>query len=281
MQKQERAIFKTNSTIFFISSFFFPRGIRQDVFDLYSFVRVADDYVDQVPADADGFYCLRRMWDETITNPHYQTSRDETDSTDVRVIKNMIRVARKHHFDLSWIDAFMVSMQSDLVYKEYQTIDETLHYIHGSAEVVGLMMANIMGLTPEAAEASKLQGRALQTINFIRDIHEDNHLGRQYFPAEELQQFNLPNLTRQTAHRQPQDFNSFMHFQLDRYDTWQAEAYTGYKYIPRRLRIALQTSTDMYNWTAQQIRKNPMLIYDKKIKPSTTRVIWTALTNYI
>lgn len=279
MQNNERSIFKKGSTTFFMSSLFFPKDIRQDVFDLYSFVRVADDYVDQVPADTEGFYRLRHMWEDAIINPGFDVARSESDSTDLQVVKNMLRVARKHHFDLTWVDSFMDSMQSDLTVKEYKTIDDTLWYIHGSAEVVGLMMANIMGLVPEAAQAAKMQGRAMQIINFIRDINEDIDLNRSYFPVEDFEQFNLKDLTLDSAIKHPTEFNNFIQFQIDRYDGWQAQAYEGYKFIPKRLRTPLQTATDMYNWTAQEIQKEPMVIFEKKIKPSKFRVVRRALIN--
>lgn len=269
---QERKIFKNGSTTFFMSSLFFPSKVRADVFDLYSFVRVADDYVDQVPADNDGFYRLRQMWNDAVQDPHYNTSKNKHDSTDERVVKNMLRVAKKNNFDMAWVTAFLDSMQSDLTDKHYLTIKDTLWYIYGSAEVIGLMMASIMELTPEAASAARLQGRAMQIINFIRDINEDIELGRQYFPVSELRRFNLPDLTHATATAQPADFTKFIQFQLDRYDQWQTAAYEGYKYIPKRLRVPLQTATDMYNWTASEIHKDPMIIYAKKVKPTKLRV---------
>ncbi|MGI9028250.1 MAG: phytoene/squalene synthase family protein [Candidatus Saccharimonadales bacterium] len=276
---QERTIFKNGSTTFFISSLFFPHSVRANVFDLYSFVRVADDYVDQVPADSDSFYRLRQLWTEAADNLNYITDKSEDDSTDERVVKNMVRVARKNKFDLAWVEAFLDAMQSDIKHTGYRTIEDTLGYMYGSAEVVGLMMARLMGLKPEAAQAAQLQGRAMQLINFIRDITEDIDLGRQYFPADELKRFNLPDLTHETATQRPQDFTKFIQFQLNRYDQWQHEAYQGYKYIPRRLRIPLQTATDMYKWTANEIHKDPLVIYEKKIKPSKMRVISRVLMN--
>lgn len=271
MPKTERAIFKQGSATFFISSLFFPKEVKADVFDLYSFVRVADDYVDQVPADREGFFRLRKLWDSGDT--------PTDDSLDAQVIQNMRRVSAKHDFDPAWTAAFLDVMQSDLEQQRYVTINDSLGYIYGSAEVIGLMMAKIMQLPSEAHESAQLQGRAMQMINFIRDINEDNDLGRQYFPSEDLEQFNLPDLTKETALAQPDDFTRFIRYQLDRYDIWQADAYAGYKYIPRRLRIPLQTATDMYNWTAEQIRTHPFIVFEKKVKPHKKRVIVTAVRN--
>lgn len=63
MSAPEQEIFREGSTTYYFSSRFFPHAIRQDVFRLYSFVRVADDYVDSSPPQTDRFYALRTVWD--------------------------------------------------------------------------------------------------------------------------------------------------------------------------------------------------------------------------
>lgn len=279
---KEKQIFKKGSTTFFTSSLFFPKKIRHDVFDLYSFVRVADDYVDQVPADSEGFNQLRRIWQTAQKSESFHTDKTKDEEpAELRVVKNMLRVARKHNFDMAWVEAFLDSMQADLDGKRYERLNDTLGYIYGSAEVIGLMMARIMELKPEASQAAMRQGRAMQVINFIRDINEDNQLDRQYFPDEDLKRFNLPDLRLETAQAQPDEFNNFIQFQISRYEEWQADAATGYKYIPKRLRIPVQTAADMYNWTAEQIKKDPQAIFSKKVKPSKPRILKAILTNAV
>ncbi len=273
MATLEQQIFQKGSTTYYFSSQFFPRKMREDVFRLYSFVRVADDYVDSVPAQVKEFHNLRKRWDAAKHDPNFSTHRSIHDSIDQRVIKNIVHVTRKYDYDPAWIEAFLDSMQSDVKGSTFHTIEDTLGYIYGSAEVIGLMMARIMGLPNEAQATAKLQGRAMQFINFLRDIDEDNNLGRCYFPAEDLAKFNLPDLTKATAHQHPEQFQNFMQFQLHRYSEWQAEANTGFRFIPRRLRIPLQTAVDMYNWTGQVIARDPLIIYDHKVKPRKRRII--------
>ncbi len=86
---------------------------------------------------------------------------------------------------------FFDSMQLDTTVRRYDSLDDIINYMHGSAEVVGLMMARMMGLPEEALPLAAMQGRAMQYANFVRDIGEDNHLGRCYFPEEDLR--NLVN----------------------------------------------------------------------------------------
>lgn len=275
----ERSIFKNGSTTFYICAQFFPKHVKQDVYDLYSFLRVADDYVDQAPPDTEAFYRFRKKWETAITNESLSNSSEPGILLDDLVIKNMVDLTRKHNFELSWVSAFLDSMEADLTVRKFLTMKDTLNYVHGSAEVIGLMMARVMNLPEAAQEAAMLQGRAMQYINFIRDIAEDNRLGRCYFPAEDLKQFGLKNLTQKTAQSNPRQFADFIYFQIQRYNSWQLQADTGYKYIPRKLQIPLRASIDMHDWTARQILQDPFIIYESKVKPSRVRIMYTILTS--
>ena len=276
--KTEKIIFRKGSTTYYFSSIFFPKKIKDDVFRLYSFVRVADDYVDVVPANKKAFLALRKRWNQAYKDPHFGTATTDEDSIDERVIKNIVFVVRKYDFEIAWVEAFLDAMQADLEKRTYKTMKDTIWYMHGSAEVIGLMMAKIMGLPDEALTYAKLQGRAMQYINFIRDIQEDNTLGRCYFPETELKKFNIKDVSEKSAQLHPEQFSQFMQAQLEHYDAWQAEADKGMQYIPKRLRVPLQTAVSMYNWTGETIRRNPTIVFTEKVKPQKRQVILKAGT---
>ena len=91
------------------------------------------------------------------------------------IINSFFELLHRKSFQSSWVDAFFKSMEMDLIKKRYETIEETLSYIYGSAEVIGLMMAKILDLDPQSYPFARYLGRAMQYINFIRDIDEDPH----------------------------------------------------------------------------------------------------------
>jgi phytoene synthase len=276
---REKELFKAGSTTYYWSSVFFPENTRHDVFKLYSFVRVADNFVDAVPQDKKSFVQLKKSWQKICKDGNPPSKKL---SSDIRlVVQNMYDVYKKYEFDQEWVDAFLVAMESDISKKTYKTLEETKGYMYGSAEVIGLMMAKIIGVPEQGYEAAKLQGRAMQYINFIRDIAEDNNLGRQYFAVSELHKYGLPSTKMSDAYRHPAAFREFIEAQLAYYNQWQAEASKGFKYIPHSQRIALRTAVDMYNWTAAAIAKNPFIVFDKKIKPSKSRVVARALVRSI
>lgn len=290
-------IFRSGSTTYYWSSKFFSPTVRKDVAKLYSFVRVADNFVDAIPQDKKGFDAFERSWRRAATGKKLRSKNNDTTN---RVVTNMYEVAQKYHFDYAWIDAFLSSMRMDLKGRTYKNLDDTLEYIYGSAEVIGLMMLAILrpdiiqiaqgakdkssdALTPIEQQArrvcdyAKLQGRAMQYINFIRDIDEDAQLGRCYFPQSELEKYGVISIDYKGAMRHPPEFREFIEGQIAYYNEWQAEANKGFRYIPYRQRIALRTAVDMYNWTAREIAQSAFVVFDKKVKPSKFRVIMRAI----
>ncbi|MBL8121615.1 phytoene/squalene synthase family protein [Candidatus Saccharibacteria bacterium] len=264
----EKDIFRQGSTTYYWSSRFFPSAVRDDVLRLYSFVRVVDDLVDQVPADKSSFEAIESAWVSGGSLP--------AGTVAARVLENIRYLCQERGIEKAWVDDFLRSMRWDLEGKLYKTIDDSTAYVYGSAEVIGLCMAKLLSLSPEANHAAQLQGRAMQWINFCRDIAEDVELGRCYFPDEDMRSFGFDNLQAATTRQYPDDFKAFMCLQLDRYDEWQREANAGFHFIPKRLRVPVQTARDMYNWTAQQIRQDPFVVYKQKVKPTKPRIIWAA-----
>jgi 15-cis-phytoene synthase len=267
MEKNNRAIFKKGSRTYFYSSVFFPQKIKREVFILYAFVRTADDYVDQIPQDEESFRNFCDNFDQAWQG---NLSGDE-------IIDDFVKLAKEKEFKKEWIDAFLSSMAADLSQANYQTITDTLKYIYGSAEVIGLMMAKLMNLPSDSYQGARLLGRAMQQINFIRDIKEDIDLGRQYLPIDEMKYLELKSLNQDLVYAQPFEYMAFIKKQLSYYNQWQKEAESYFHFIPIRYRIPIQTASAMYNYTAKKIAKEPLVVFDRKIKPGKTRIILTGL----
>lgn len=260
-------IFKKGSKTYFNSSIFFPEKVRSDIFILYGFVRVADDYVDTIPQDKEAFhqFCDR-----------YRKAFNTGEKADDLVIDSFIDLIHRKNFDPEWVEAFLYSMELDHVKSEYNTLEETLEYIYGSAEVIGLFMAKILDTPEEWYPAAKMLGRAMQYINFIRDIKEDIKLGRRYLP---LDGFKLKNLSPEEVMNNKEEFERFLRAQIDQYFEWQKDAEPGFKHMPRRYRIPIKTASDMYKWTGKQIQKNPLIVFEKKVKPSKGRIVSRVIYN--
>jgi 15-cis-phytoene synthase len=260
--------FRTGSRTYYSSSAFFPDEVRKDVSVLYGFVRVADNFVDSVPQDAAGFRSFCAAYREALAGA----------SSGDLIIDSFVELMDRYELDPSWVEAFLSSMEMDLSKGSYDTLAETLEYIHGSAEVIGLFMAKILSLPSESYFAAQMLGRAMQYINFIRDIREDIDLGRRYLP---LTGTALPSLSAEAAAADPWEFSRFIHREIELYRYWQSEAEKGYRYIPRRYLVPIKTAADMYGWTARQIERNPFVVFHRKVKPPKYRILLSALGNSV
>lgn len=265
------SIFRKGSRTYFYSSLFFPMHIRQEVFILYGFVRKTDNYVDVIPQNKEGFYEFKEK---------YYQAKNGKETGDI-VIDSFVRLAKRKGFQDEWVEAFLHSMELDLTKKRYETLEEVLEYIYGSAEVIGLMMAKIIGLPKESFEHAKYLGRAMQYINFIRDIAEDLELDRVYFPQTDLQRHGLENLAYDHVKEHPEQFKAFLQTQLDQYCQWQEHAEEGYHFIPKRYLISIKTASEMYHWTAEQIAHHPFIVYDVKVKPMISKILLTVISNLV
>lgn len=264
-------IFKRGSRTYFYSTLFFPPTVKAKVFSLYSFVRTADDLVDSVPQRGDEFH--------TFVNTYRAALAGETAGDPV--IDGFVALQTREGFEQSWVDAFLISMELDLSVNRYHTLEDLRVYLHGSAEVIGLMMARILALPPACFRAACHLGRAMQYINFIRDIAEDGAMGRTYMPQDEIHRFGLESLEEEYLRRHQAAFRAFIHAQCDLYRKWQTIGQVGYRYIPWRMRLPIMTASDMYGWTARTIEHDPFVIFDRKVRPSVPRIVTSLALNTV
>lgn len=107
-----------------------------------------------------------------------------------------MELCKNKQIEQEWVEIFLAAMKSDCEWVDYTNYEQLQTYMVGSAEVVGLMMCQIIGYPSQDKEkvfyhARKL-GEAMQYTNFLRDIKED-WLDRQriYIPQDRLASFGL------------------------------------------------------------------------------------------
>jgi len=161
--------------------------VRQHIYAIYGFVRLADEIVDsfhEYPKEE----LLKRFEEDTWHAIQNGISLNP-------VLNSFQHTVRAFNIDENLIRHFLKSMRSDLQQKSYVR-DEYENYIYGSAEVVGLMCLYVFvdgnKKQFEALEPfAKKLGSAFQKVNFLRDIqHDYKTLGRVYFPNAEMSNFS-------------------------------------------------------------------------------------------
>jgi phytoene desaturase len=252
-------IFKNGSVTYYYSSLFFTGQAKKDVFSLYAYVRVIDDLVDNPAPNKKLFESL---WQQTLLAWNGETKGN-------KVVKGFVELAKRKKFEWKWIEAFWDAMRSDLTKNNYTSFNELENYMYGSADVIGLMMCKILDLPPAAGRYAALEGKAMQYLNFIRDVKEDRDMGRNYLGYTESQK-NDPKL-----------WEEFIRRNIEHYREIRLEAQKGYKYIPRKYFIPIKTASDMYEWTADVIYKNPDIVWQEKIRPKKRKVLIGLLKNII
>ena len=261
---QSERVFRQGSRNFYSSSLLFPLSVRRDITALYAFVRTADNYVDTLPQEKEKIDQLRACYHRALQGKPCDNS----------IVSSFVEVVHRCRFDQRWIDAFFKSMYLDLTKKHYHTMQETLEYIYGSAEVIALCILRILGASENLEMHARLYGRALQYINFIRDIEEDNTLERIYLPIDD---YHLPDLSRESAHKYPKQFVKFIHDQIDRYYNWLQQGTEGLSQLARRYRYAIGAAGALYNWVAERIARNPFIIFNTRVKPGRITIFRLAL----
>lgn len=263
-------VFAGGSNNFYTASLFFSKPIRKKITILYAFVRIIDNFVDAIPQQAAEFKRFERQYHSCLAG----NSVPESIYSDL--IAAFVNLQIECTFEQSWIDAFFSSMRLDLQKKTYHSLAEISEYMYGSAEIIGLCACRILSVVRVAERYACLYGRALQYINFIRDIKEDNQFGRRYLP---LHNTSLPDLSQETARAHPRDFDTFVRAQIKMYYMWITEGRRGFKFITPHARVAMLTTANIFNRIAHKIYRKPHIVFMKKVKLSRFLILLYAACN--
>ena len=162
--------------------------IRQDIYNIYGFVRFADEIVDSFH-DYD-----KEVLFELFENDLYLALKNKISLNPV--LNSFQHTVLKYDIPIELIKAFLKSMKSDLFKTEYKTKIEYDEYIYGSADVVGLMCLKVFvkgddAKYDELKDSAMKLGSAFQKVNFLRDLKADfEDLSRTYFPNTNLNQLD-------------------------------------------------------------------------------------------
>ncbi len=171
---------KTYSTSFSLATRLLSENIRRDIYNIYGFVRFADEIVDSF-----------HDYDKKELFQDFSLDLDKALKNKIHlnpILNSFQHTFHKYDIDISLVDAFMKSMKMDLSKKKYSTVKEFKEYIYGSADVVGLMCLKVFvqgnkKLYLSLKENAMSLGSAFQKVNFLRDLKADKEdLNRSYFP---------------------------------------------------------------------------------------------------
>ena len=175
------------STSFSLGIMALSSKIRNPIYAIYGYVRLADEIVDSFHG-FDKEKLLSRFRDDTFLALEEKISLNP-------IMQSFQETVSKYHIDHELIKQFLRSMEMDLHKIDYNS-ELYKEYILGSAEVVGLMCLHIF-VNGDKDEFIRLKpyammlGSAFQKVNFLRDMKDDyDVLGRSYFPNVDIAAFD-------------------------------------------------------------------------------------------
>ena len=188
-----RIVTESYSTSFTLATKMLDSSIRQDIYNIYGFVRFADEIVDS-------FHDFNK--EELLNLFELDLKKSIKDKISLNPILNSFqKTLNKYEIDYELVNSFLKSMKSDLNKKQYLSSEEFDEYVYGSADVVGLMCLKVFvkgdqkqynDLKPYAMSL----GSAFQKVNFLRDLKADHDgLNRSYFPNLDIDKFDEKSKT--------------------------------------------------------------------------------------
>ena len=262
---------------YYLATLLLPAEKRPYVHALYGFARYADEIVDDLAstlsphekADA-----LRSWSSGVLADLKAGTSSDH-------IGRALVDTARKFDIPHQHFVDFLHSMEMDLTVTEYQTYDDLLEYVYGSAAVIGLEMVPILGYSDQSAyEAAKKLGIAFQLANFIRDVGEDLERGRVYLPLTELAQFGVSRADLEARVATP-EIKAALKFQVARVKALEESSRAGIAMLGASAQPCIETARVLYCGIVDEVEAIGYDIFNKRAKTSTARRARVAGAAYI
>jgi phytoene synthase len=245
-----RIITQTYSTSFSMATKMLSNSIRQDIYNIYGFVRLADEIVDSF-----------HNYDKEALFVQFEADLESALSNKISlnpILNSFQETYHTYGLEKDMVDAFMSSMRQDLYKTVYHTEEEYKNYIYGSADVVGLMCLKVFvnGDTQQynaLKQTAMALGSAFQKVNFLRDLKADHdQLNRTYFPNTDLN--NLDELSKQAI--------------IDDIENDFSEGLKGIKQLPLEAKFGVFMAYRYYNKLLKKLKITPAL----EIKSTRIRV---------
>ena len=270
-------------TYFDASLLFTPRKLVETA-SLYGIFRIVDDIVD----NNNDIYMKKKELTQFITE--FNTIRNnKVIDNKVLFMKNPIFPAtfetiQKYNFNTKLFYRFFKSMNMDLEISRYETMNELLDYMDGSAAVIGEFMIEILIDNKEKKEISrpfaKALGIAFQLTNMIRDIREDFLMDRVYMPQKILNKFNIDISSLIDTEEQTKNNISFFEHMFKETDYYYELGNLGIYYIPYKYKNIVYFAKKSYHAIHAQIRSVDYNIVEKNKISFIEKLYYSRVVGY-
>ena len=268
------------SKSFALASRVLPPALRDDASMLYAWCRYCDDVIDGQIMGHDQIADYKTGQSERLERLRADTKAALSGAeTDNPVYAGLARVVKTHQIDHKHPFELLKGFEMDASERVYESVDDILDYSYHVAGVVGVMMANIMGVREAATldRASDL-GLAFQLTNIARDVVDDAKADRVFVPRELLKAAGAPVTVDALAQS---DNWSAAHkaacYQLDIAEQYYESAKVGIKELPFRCAWAISAALSVYREIGETLRAKGPKAWEQRVSASKGRKIALAM----
>lgn len=184
--EQSNAVTQRSASNLALAFALLPREERNAMSALYAFCRAVDDVADEDTQPVPERRALLAAWREDIR----RACAGETPQMPTNC--EFQPFIQRHRLPFELFDELIRGCETDLEKTRYADFAELELYCYRVASVVGLLSAEIFGLSKPASQDYGIAlGQALQLTNILRDVGNDARRGRIYIPQTELDRFQV------------------------------------------------------------------------------------------
>jgi 15-cis-phytoene synthase len=262
---------------YYLATLLLPAAKRPYVHALYGFARYADEIVDDLDSTLTAGEKAR--WLEDWGSRFLKGEHD-----DVGVLPAIHDTIARWHLPMEHFEAFLDSMRMDLEVTQYQTFDDLMTYVHGSAAVIGLQMVPVLETEPGMEEIAAVYasdlGVAFQLANFIRDVGEDLARGRIYLPMDDLEAHGV------TRHHLKQGvvdarIRRLLAYEIARTREIFRSAAPGVRLLHPTSRDCIETATSLYSAILDQVEKADYQVLHQRVQVGVARRLTVAVPGLV
>ena len=203
---------RTHYENFSVATWFLPKSLRQDFFNVYAYCRISDDLGDEV-GDPQAALALLDEWQTELDACYAGTPRHP-------VFVALAQTVRKFEIPKHEFSDLLVAFRQDQTVTRFETFKDVLAYCHYSANPVGHLVLYLCGYNDfERQQLSDYTCTALQLANFWQDVGVDYAKGRIYLPLEDLRRFSVTEDDIAQTRNTPA-FRAMVKFEVERAREW-------------------------------------------------------------
>ena len=262
-----RALTRRRAKNFYYSFVLLPKAEHDAICAIYAFMRYCDDLSDEPGASR----AKIEKWQGDLR------AGLRGEYGDHPVWPAFHDVVQRYGIPHRYFDEMIDGVSSDLGVRRFQTFHELYGYCYQVASVAGLCVIHIFGFdSPRAPILAEKCGIAFQLTNILRDVREDAGRGRIYFPAEDLERFQV-DPEDILAGRRTDALVELLRFEGQRARAYYLESGDLVGLVRRRNRTSLWALIEIYRRLLERIEASGYDVMERRIRLPSWEKAWVVV----